>query len=229
MQEIPLRLGSEEVEQEAEMTAAEQVARELRQRILSGELPGGAPVHQELIASQLGVSRIPVRDAIRILTAERLLVSKARSSAVVSDLGIGDLQELYDFRLAVEPMMSRLAVANLHRARLLMMEQLEKSMEATSDELVWLEVNDRFHRLLYSESGRPWMIEMLDQARLRTGRYTRLLVSGVTTGPANREHRLILNAAMERDGEALERHVGDHLRSGYDWVLGRLLETQKTR
>jgi DNA-binding GntR family transcriptional regulator len=70
------------------------------------------------------------------------------------------------------------------------------------------------------------MIEMLDQARLRTGRYTRLLVTGVTTGPANREHRLILDAAMERDGEALEHYVGDHLRSGYDWVLGRLLETQ---
>jgi DNA-binding GntR family transcriptional regulator len=229
MQEIPLRLGSEDGEQEAEPTAAEQVVRWLRRRILSGELAGGSPIYQEEIAGQLGVSRIPVRDAIRILTAERLLVSKARSSAVVAELGSGDLQELYDFRLAVEPMMSRLALANLHRARLLMMEQLQKSMDSTSDELEWLDTNDRFHWLLYSESGRPWMIEMLEQARLRTGRYTRLLVSGVTTGPANREHRLILDAAMARDGEALERHVADHLRSGYDWVLGRLLETQTAR
>ena len=226
MSEPSLDFGRHPSDTTASATAAEQVADVLRQRILSGQMAGGTPVRQEALAGEFGLSRLPVRDAIRILIAERLLVARPRQGAAVAELTIHDLQELYDFRLAIEPALSRLAVSNLHRANVLMMEEQLKVTEGAKHVAAWIEANDRFHWLLYSESGRPWMIEMLDQARQRTGRYTRIKVAGLTSDPLNRQHRKILDAVIQRDGEALEVAVREHLRAGYDWVLRRLLETQ---
>lgn len=205
-------------------SATDRVIEELRSRILSGEIPAGAPLQQVALAADLGVSRIPVRDAIRSLAAERLVDLQANSSAVVAGLSVADLEELYELRLAFEPVLSRRGLADTGRATILQMQVELETMERSEDVVTWLAANDRFHRLLYAKADRPWLVEILDQARGRTSRYTKLLITEMSSRPIDDLHRKILEAATRNDGEALERHIRDHMTTGHDFVLKRLLE-----
>src|SRR5574341_2129525 len=97
------------------------VVARLRERILSNELGPGTRLNQADLAVELGVSRIPVRDALHQLAAEGLVLLRGRAGATVGELSIADLQELYELREAVEPLASRLATVNIGRAHLLRM------------------------------------------------------------------------------------------------------------
>ena len=78
------------------MTSAEEALHELRNRILSGSMAAGTKLHQEQLASSLGMSRIPIRDAIRTLVAEGLVLQFPRRTAVVAPISADDLTELYE-------------------------------------------------------------------------------------------------------------------------------------
>ena len=205
-------------------TAADKATEFLRHRIISGELPPGNPINQKDVASALGMSRSPVRDAIAALAAERLVVTKAHSTAVVAPLGLDDLQELYELRMAIEPPICRLALPNLNRVTLLHMAEQLETMEETGDMLTWVTCNDRFHADMYRRAARPRMVEIVDRARQQTGRYTRMLITELGAGETNEQHRRIFDAVTRGDGNGLEEEVLDHLRSACDGILKLLYE-----
>ncbi len=91
-------------------TAGQAAAALIREKILSGELPPGAELNQNELASALGMSRIPIRDALRSLGGEGLIVLREHSTATVAPLSRDDLQELYDIRVAIEPRLCREAL-----------------------------------------------------------------------------------------------------------------------
>jgi len=208
-------------------TATENAARYLRRRILSGDLPAGAPINQNDVAATVGVSRSPVRDAIQLLAAERLIVTRAHSTAVVAPLSLDDLEELYELRIALEPPLCKTALPNLTRVTVLEMNELMEAMESTEDMLVWLEANDRFHAAVYRRASRPRMVEIVHRARQQTGRYTRILVAELGTADSNDQHRRILDAVTNQDGPALERAVRDHLAISRDVILRHLYDKER--
>ncbi|MDH3540567.1 MAG: GntR family transcriptional regulator [Acidimicrobiia bacterium] len=205
-------------------TAASAATDYLRRSIISGELAPGSPINQNEVASELGVSRSPVRDAIAALAAERLVIAKAHATAVVAPLGLDDLQELYELRMAIEPALCRLALPNLSRATVLHMEEQLETMEQTDNALTWVTTNDRFHADMYRQAARPRMVDIVDHARQQTGRYTRVLISELGMGQSNEQHRAILDAVVAADAPRLEAEVLNHLSSACDVILKLLYD-----
>ncbi|HSL26167.1 MAG TPA: GntR family transcriptional regulator [Acidimicrobiia bacterium] len=203
------------------MTAADDALATLRARILSGSLAAGHKLQQEDLAASLGMSRIPVRDAIRSLIAEGLVVQLPHRTAVVAPLTMEDLADLYELRLAVEPLASAVAVPNVVAADVMAMRNYLAAMEDVTDHAQWLDNNDGFHAVLYRRSGRPRMISLLDLARAQTRRYTGIRL-GHEPPDLDSEHRLILKAVERRDAAVVRSLVEAHLHSGYSMVRQQL-------
>lgn len=203
------------------------VVARLRERILSNELAPGTRLNQAEIAEELGVSRIPVRDALYQLAGEGLVHLNGRAGATVTELSVADLQELYELRQAIEPLASRLAVPNVGRMHLLRMTEWARAMEQAADPQQWLRANHAFHALIYEQSGRRRMIELIDTLRKHVDRFVQLHL----ILPENRErlldeHRAILDAASRRDPVAVEELTRAHLVTSHERILAQLLERQ---
>lgn len=208
----------------------ERVAQELRESILANELPPGTRLSQAELAQHFGVSRIPVRDALRALASEELVDLADRGAAVVTQLSVSDLQELYELREAVEPLASRLATPNVGRAELLRMEECLHRMERVDDAPAWLSANAEFHAQVYEQSRRPRMIRMIATLRNQTDRYMRVHLADLgETDHLLDEHRLIYEAAGRRDPGAVERLTLHHLATSHDFILRYLLEQSADR
>jgi DNA-binding GntR family transcriptional regulator len=202
-------------------TAAESALAILRDQILTGELPPGTKLNQGDLARTLGMSRIPVRDAIRGLAAEGLVAHDPHRTAVVTPLSADDLAELYELRIAVEPHASALAVENIGGEELSSMAGDLQAMGETEDSGAWLEAHDHFHASLYHHSRRPRMISLLDRARAQTRRYTWIRLDRGAEEIAA-EHDLILSAAQREDSRSLRALVEAHLVASYETVSRRL-------
>ncbi|MGH3664774.1 MAG: GntR family transcriptional regulator [Egibacteraceae bacterium] len=201
----------------------------IRAWILTHELPAGTRLNQSLLAERLGVSRIPVRDALRSLTGEGLVELAERGGAIVTGLSVPDLQELYELREAVEPLASRLAVPNVGRAQLLTMNAWMEEMDAADDRERWLTAHARFHVQVYGQSGRPRMVALVENLRQQAERYLRLLLgSGDHMGHLREEHGQILAAVGDADAPRVEAVTRRHLEMSHEFILGHLLERDVT-
>jgi DNA-binding GntR family transcriptional regulator len=209
-----------------EESAGSRVARGLRDRLRTGAIPPGTVLSQSDIAAEYGVSRIPVRDALHVLSTEGL-VDLAVTGAVVTGLSIPELQELYELREAVEPVVTAIAVPNVGRAEVARMAALAERME--SGEMSpgeWLEANARFHALIYERADRPRMVALTEQLRRLTDRYVYLHLDVIgDVEHLHEEHRLILAAVRRGDPREVAELTRLHLATSHDFILRYLLRT----
>lgn len=171
------------------------------------------------------MSRIPVRDALQTLAAEGLVDLRGRAGAKVSAMNAADLQELYELRSAVEPLATGLGLRNAGHVEIMHMEKHFDRMSATSNDSEWLAANNDFHGVLYLRSGRQRMMELIDRLRQQTGRYIALHLT--VAGHVDRmqaEHRGILDAARQRDGDLVERLTREHLLTAHEFILRQLVQ-----
>jgi DNA-binding GntR family transcriptional regulator len=202
-------------------TVAEAAAEELRMRILSGALQAGAQLRQEVLASELGVSRIPLREAFRLLEGEGLVTIVPHRGAVVSVLSPDEIGELFDLRLLVEPDLIRRAVPNMALDDLRAAETTLAGYKAALEQRdveAWGRLNTRFHLDLYRPARRPRSFALAQTLLDQTDRYTRmqlLLTEGQTR--AQQEHEGLLAACrageVEQAGSLMELHIRDAGRS----------------
>src|SRR5690348_16581205 len=143
------------------VTTHEFVYDTLRRAILSGALPGGTRLVQADIATQLSVSTTPVREALRDLAAEGLVVFKPYSGAVVRELDIAELAELYDIRKALEPLAVRRSAALISPEEIAAAQALARTMEQEKDPARWAELNRRFHNVVEGASQAPFILSVL--------------------------------------------------------------------
>lgn len=207
----PLKLRPE---LEDRRITADYVADALREAIHSGALPDGAILNQVSIAQQLGVSRVPVREAMRQLQAEGLVSAESYRRAVVRSLSIDRIMELYDIRALLEVYMLEHAVPNIDEERLRTLRELEEQMQGVEDHARWLELNGRFHFLLYEPSGAATALELSEQLRTRSERYVNLWTSGTgmqRNEEAGREHRRILRHVAKGDAAAASAELQKHI------------------
>jgi DNA-binding GntR family transcriptional regulator len=202
-------------------TLAEQIAARLRDDVLSGELPAGRRLSQEALAEQFEVSRVPVRDALRMLQAEGLVSSHPRYGTTVAELSIPDLEELYQMRVALEPVVARLATPNVRPADLEEMARclaVMKDAEAPNGE--WFEAHAAFHRALNVRSGRQRMCDLVDSLRGQTERYLRAY--RLITWPATDlqvEHELIHSTVERGDPDEVAAITRQHLEVVWDRMV----------
>jgi DNA-binding GntR family transcriptional regulator len=210
-------------------TLAEQIAERLREEILSGRLAGGQRLSQESLADQFRVSRVPVRDALRQLGAEGLIESNGRSGMTVVELSVADLEELYDMRIALEPVVARLATPRMRPSDLEEMSRQLALMEAASEPSpAWFEAHAAFHRALNDRAGRPRISALVDRLRGQTERYVRRyqLIAG-RTSELGREHDLIHEAVLDGDAERVGAVVAEHMELVRDRMLEHLGGTEE--
>lgn len=205
-------------------TLAEQIADRLRDAILSGDLAAGERLSQEKLAERFSVSRVPVRDALRQLRGEGLVESHARFGATVAELSVPDLEELYDMRIALEPMIARLATPRMRPADIEEMGRQLALMEASSGaSRSWFVAHAAFHSALNERAGRPRMAALVAQLRDQTERYLRRyqLISE-TASVLGREHDLIHEAVLDGDAVRTGAVVAAHLETVRDRVVEHL-------
>lgn len=210
----------------AYQTAADRVASILREQILHGELAPGTPLSQSRIAATFDVSRIPVRDALQMLAGEGLLHPTAGSTAIVTSMSVPELQELYEMREAIEPVVTHIAVPNVGRAEVIHMRRLLDVMSESDEPRTWLTANAEFHATVYRRANRPRMIETVDQLRKLTDRYLHLHLEVIgNTEHLHAEHTKILEAVEAGDAASTATLTRVHLATSHDFILHYLLES----
>jgi len=214
----------------ASESAGSRVAQGLRDRLRTGALAPGTVLSQAEIAAEYGVSRIPVRDALHILSTEGL-VDLGVSGAVVTGLSIAELQELYEMREAIEPVVTAIAVPNVGRAETTQMSALLDRMETDGiGAAEWLEANAAFHALIYTRADRPRMVELTEQLRRLTDRYVYLHLEVIgDVEHLHEEHRQILAAVRHGDPREVAELTRLHLETSHDFILRYLLRTSGSR
>lgn len=210
------------MESRVQRTAGQVATTLIREKILSGDLPPGAELNQNELAAALGMSRIPIRDALRSLGGEGLIVLRAHSTATVAPLSIADLQELYDIRVAIEPKLSRQALDHMDGEEVDALRSALEHLEG-ADDRSWSSANVAFHRAIYTNAPKPRTIEIIDRAREATDRYVRMYHQ-LDRATDREEHRQIYDAVVARQGRRLEALITAHLSAGYETMLAYLQE-----
>ena len=187
----------------------------VRAAILGGQFGPGERVPQDDLAQQFGVSRMPVREALRVLEMEGLIEMRPHRGAVVVDLRPEDVAEVFEIRAMLEGRAAELAAVNLTDATLARLRELLTALDgAAADEPRWLELNREFHTAIYPASGWPRLCAMIEQQRNVVQPYLRAALAFVgRTGTARAEHDAILRAAEARDAAELGRLTAEHLRT----------------
>jgi DNA-binding GntR family transcriptional regulator len=193
-------------------SAPDVVRSELRRAIVDGELEGGSQLKQDELAERFGVSRIPVREALKQLAAEGLVTFHPNRGAVVSSLSLDDVLEMLEIRIALECRALRLAIPNM------IDEDFDEALQILADydrepsASKWGEMNWRFHQMLYVPCNCPKLLAMIDANYGHVGRFTRVQVS-LAAGKERpqREHHQILAACrrgeVDRAVSLLEEHI----------------------
>jgi DNA-binding GntR family transcriptional regulator len=193
-------------------TREEFVADRLRQAILRGDLEPGQRLDEKALAEVWGVSRTPVRSAIRILAAESLVELHPHRGAVVSELSRDELEEVYLIRGILEGMAARLAAPKIDEERIAVLQAILVEMENTPDPDEWMALNNRFHHTIYQAANRPRMLSIIEYVRNIATPYIRQFIDAPEHMESSlRDHRRILDACASADGERAETEIRKHL------------------
>lgn len=194
------------------MTAQEAVLVELRRLILAGELRPGSPIRQDAIAGTLGVSRVPVREALKILEGEGQVTYRPHRGYFVTELSLRDVREIYRIRELLESEALRVGVPKLTDDDLRRMAECLEEMEADDPGTGGMsEANARFHLTLLSACEMPHLLKHIRLLRDATDAYRSLYyMSDHAVENVRGEHRSIYDAAVARDAERAIMYANAH-------------------
>ncbi|NPD16856.1 GntR family transcriptional regulator [Xinfangfangia sp. D13-10-4-6] len=192
-------------------TLAEQISRELANRIISGTIGPGERLRQDHIATEFGASHVPVREAFRRLEAQGLAISEPRKGVRVAGFSKAEVREVAGMRAALETLALRNAASRLTPAILDRAEEAMKAGDHAKDVWAWEETNRAFHRILLEPCAMPRLMRSIDDLHAASARF---LFSGWRAeweAPTDRDHRAILSALRGGDiisaCAVLARHV----------------------
>lgn len=188
---------------------------EIREQILTGHLPPGAPIGLKEQAESLGISIMPIREAVKRLQHEGLVVQVPQREAYVSSLSLQDMEDIYAVRKAIEPIAIERACPNFSRAHSdVLTHVLDQLVEAyeRGDARGGRELHRRFHLDLYAIADSPALNRLIPPLIDATERYRALSV-GVRGAPAERrqEHLSLIEACLDHDAVRARALLVDHL------------------
>ena len=189
---------------------------ELRRRILEGEFPEGSQLRQDALSNDFGVSRIPIREALVQLESEGLVKIVPHRGAVVAELSLAEIEELFALRALLEPRLLRASAPNLTARDFDTLDAIlaEYGAELEAHNVSrWGELNTALHSLLYAHAGQARTATIVRSLLQNTERYTRMQLS-LTDGRARaeQEHEQLVDLCRKGKVEPacalLEAHVG---------------------
>lgn len=195
-------------------TAQEAVLAELRRAIVEGELAPGTQIVQEALAERLGLSRVPIREALKILEGEGQVSYSPHRGYFVTELDLDELLEAYRIRQLLETEAATVAVPRLSEEVLARMEEAVEDMVRASSEgniVAMTAANRRFHFAVIESSAMPRLIRLVRQLWDATDPYRSLYYAEeVNRKTVDREHREILAAARVRDVDRVIALLDEH-------------------
>jgi DNA-binding GntR family transcriptional regulator len=196
---------------------SEQVTNEIRRSILAGALPPGQSLSLRRLADQLDVSFIPVRDALRVLEGEGLVVNPPARSASVAPLDLEEFHAIYRVRRLLEPDLARRSVSQLEEAELDRLYQAaaefggaERSMDDIYDD------HRAFHLALLAPAASAWDIRILMMSERASERYVRIGFGLLDPDPTEHDrrrdaHQLLIDEFRKRAPQVAARALDEHL------------------
>lgn len=200
----------------------EEVAELLRQRIFNRELTPGSWIDELKIAEAYGISRTPLREALKVLAAEGLVTMKVRRGAYVTEVSERDLADVYHLLGLLESDAAGVVASSATNEELEALQALHQELEdagkpGTQDRERFFEVNERFHMLLLALANNRWRDQMVSDLRkvMKLNRHNSLLKSGRIEDSLN-EHRALMSALTARDPVLTQRRMQEHFKNGLE-------------
>lgn len=187
----------------------------LREAILKGDLKPGERLMEIQLASQLGVSRTPIREAIRMLEQEGLAVTMPRKGAEVAKMTLKGMEDVLEIRAALDELASQLACERMTEEQLLRLEDkkviFEKSLKLGNVKAI-AEADVSFHDVIYEATGNPKLVNMLNNLREQIYRYRVEYLKNADNYPKLiEEHEAIYQSLVKRNKEDARQAIGEHV------------------
>ncbi|MFO1194491.1 MAG: GntR family transcriptional regulator [Rhodoferax sp.] len=200
----------------------EDVAESLRQRIFSRELAPGSWIDELKIAQAYGISRTPLREALKVLATEGLVTMKVRRGAYVTEVSDQDLAEVYHLLSLLESDAASVVAARASDAQLAELQALHQELEAAAlpgqqDREQFFRINERFHMRVLEMADNRWSRQMVADLRkvMKLNRHNSLLKAG-RIEESLAEHRQVMAALARRDAAAAMAGMQAHFRNGLE-------------
>ncbi len=207
-------------------TLTQYVLQTLRDRILSGSISAGSKLDQQKLASELGVSTIPMREGLRQLEAEGLVRIYPYRGAFVTELSFAELEDVYLVREVLEELATQLAVPLMSEQTLTQLGELIARMSSATEKQEFerlFDLNRLFHFTIYNASNRPIMVQIIASLWDRSGAYRRMYTYfPERTGRALAEHQGIFAACKARDALEAGQLVRANVRQTTEVIRARL-------
>jgi len=196
----------------------EEVAEQLRQRIFLRELEPGSWIDEVKIAQEFGISRTPLREALKVLAAEGLITMKVRRGAYVTEVSETDLADVYHLLSLLESDAAGVVAHKASDEQIKELQALHKELEAASNNRDrFFALNERFHMRLLEIAGNRWRDQMVADLRkvMKLNRHNSLLKAG-RVKESMLEHRAIMEALAKRDARSAVKRMQEHFRNGLE-------------
>jgi DNA-binding GntR family transcriptional regulator len=196
----------------------EEVAELLRQRIFSRELEPGSWIDELKIAEEYGISRTPLREALKVLAAEGLVTMKVRRGAYVTEVSDKDLTDVYHLLALLESDAAGVVAQKASEAEMEELQALHDELEAAQRQRDrFFAINERFHMRLLEIADNRWRMQMVVDLRkvMKLNRHNSLLKAGRIEDSLE-EHRALMAALHARQGELAMQRMQDHFQNGLE-------------
>jgi DNA-binding GntR family transcriptional regulator len=194
----------------------EEVAELLRQRIFNRTLEPGSWIDELRLAQELGISRTPLREALKVLAAEGLVTMKVRRGAYVTEVSAQDMRDVYHLLALLESDAAAMVALTATDAQLAELQALHQELEAAvADRDRFFAINERFHMRLLALAQNRWRDQMVADLRkvMKLNRHNSLFKTG-RLQESLAEHRAIMSALLARDATATTARMREHFTNG---------------
>ncbi len=196
----------------------EEVAELLRQRIFNRELAPGSWIDELKLAEEYGISRTPLREALKVLATEGLVTMKVRRGAYVTEVNEKDLTDVYHLLSLLESDAAGVVAANATAAQLKQLQDLHNQLEkAVGHREKFFQINEEFHMRLLEIANNRWRDQMVADLRkvMKLNRHNSLLKSGRIEESLT-EHRAIMQALTAHDAASAMQRMREHFTNGLE-------------
>lgn len=203
----------------------------IRRAILAGELEAGMPLDQDVLARELGMSRMPIRGALQRLSQEGLISTAPHHSAVVASITVDDVRDTYLVWTVLEAFATNLSAVQHNGSVGPRLHEIHNVLEAAShagDAVTWVRLNKEFHVLLHAECGSRRLMHLLDGFWDDSLRFLTIYsqVARGRTEPSVNEHERLLQAYEQHDGPLAAQLITEHLTTTRDQLIDHLLTVE---